>query len=142
MRKLLAKAIEIATQAHRGQFDKGGMPYILHPIWVMNKVRHHGILAMIVGILHDTVEDTDITIEYLAEKGFPEEVLEALELLDFRDTDYKARIKLIFNTNELARIVKLADLEHNMKPQRLKGLRPKDLERMEKYHWSFMYLSN
>ena len=141
MKELLSKAINIASQAHLNQFDKGGNPYILHPLWVMDKVRHLGHKYMIVAVLHDTVEDTDITIDFLREQGFPEDILFALSLLDFRGVDYFDRIKQIAFC-DLAKQIKLRDLEHNSKITRLKDLRKKDFDRMEKYLRAFTYLKN
>ena len=140
MKKLLSKAIAIASTAHEGVYDKGGSPYILHPIWVMNNVRHLGFKHMIVAILHDVVEDTDWTISKLREEGFPEDVLAALTLLDMRKVNYEDRIKEIA-TNELAKPVKLKDLEHNLRPSRLTGLSKKDHDKIEKYHRSYVYLN-
>ena len=137
--KMLDKAIGIAVSAHAGQFDKGGKPYILHPLWVMNKVRHLGVKHMIVAILHDVVEDTSWTIKMLREEGFSEDILTALALLDFRNVDYYGRILEIYH-NTLARNVKLRDLEHNLKPNRLKGLSKKDHNRIDKYHRAYTYL--
>lgn len=138
--KLLAKAIAISSTAHEKKFDKGGKPYILHPLWVMDKVRHLGFKYMIVAILHDVVEDTHWTIENLRAQGFPEDVLHSLKLLDFRDKNYDDQIKLIA-TDSMAREVKLRDLEHNSKVTRLKGLTKKDIDRLEKYSRSYVYLS-
>lgn len=139
MKYLLAKAIEIAAVAHATQFDKGGNPYILHPIWVMNQVRHLGPTYMIVAILHDLIEDTDWTLDDLAEVGFPMEILEALNLLDFRGQDYMARIKQIAH-NPLARAVKMRDLKHNSDITRLKGISASDFARLEKYSIAYKYL--
>lgn len=136
---MLAKAIQIASTAHLNQTDKGGKPYILHPLWVMNAVRHLGEDYMIVAILHDVVEDCDITITMLREQGFNERVLKALSLLDMRGVDYDERIKEI-SFDPIAKAVKLRDLEHNSKITRLKGLRKKDFDRLEKYHRAYTYL--
>lgn len=136
---MLDKAIEIASKAHLGQFDKQGKPYILHPLWVMDKVRHLGEDCMIVGVLHDLVEDTSWTIEKLREVGFHENILLSLELLDMRAGNYEMNIEKIAS-NEYATQVKLRDLEHNSKITRLKSLREKDIERIHKYHKAYTYL--
>lgn len=142
MKSLLGRAIEIATLAHSGQVDKGGRPYILHPLWVMNKVRHLGDDYMIVGVLHDVVEDSEWTINELRNEGFSDEVTTALYLLTHtKDQSYDDYIKSI-SLNPLARAVKIRDLEHNTKITRLKGLRKKDFDRMEKYHRAYVYLKN
>lgn len=140
MKNMLGRAIEIAVTAHAGQVDKGGRPYILHPLWVMDKVRHLGDNYMIVAVLHDVVEDTDWTIMQLSEEGFDVKVIRALSLLT-HDTDipYDDYIKAIA-MNPIARAVKLRDLEHNTKVTRLKGLRKKDFDRLEKYHRAYTYL--
>lgn len=136
---MLDKAIQIASEAHLGQFDKQGKPYILHPLWVMNKVRHLGEECMTVGVLHDLVEDTDWTIEKLREVGFSENILYSLELLDMRAGNYEHNIEMIIE-NDWATQVKLRDLEHNSKITRLKSIRPKDLVRIEKYHAAYTRL--
>jgi (p)ppGpp synthase/HD superfamily hydrolase len=136
----LGRAIEIAVTAHAGQVDKGSRPYILHPLWVMNQVRHLGDEAMIVAVLHDVIEDTDVTLEDLAREGFGINVICALDLLDFRDKDYDNQIKAIAIDNGLAKAIKLKDLEHNSRITRLKGLRKKDFDRIEKYHKAYTYL--
>lgn len=140
----LAIAIQLASNVHLGQFDKGGHPYILHPLWVMHKVRHLGEKYMIVAVLHDVIEDTenkDINYDYLKELGFNFEIIEALKLLDHSDTsilymEYIEKLAL----NDIARQVKLRDLEHNSKITRLKGLRDKDFERLKKYQIAYNYL--
>lgn len=75
---MLEKAIEIAVEAHRGQLDKAGKIYILHPLRVMLRGRDE--TEMIVGILHDVVEDTPVTLDMLRLEGFSKEVLDALSL--------------------------------------------------------------
>lgn len=137
---LLAKAIAIASKAHVGQLDKGGKPYILHPLWVMDKVRHLGEDYMIVAVLHDVVEDTSVTILDLTDAGFKNVHLDALRLLDFRGQDYMTRIKDIAH-NKIARAVKLRDIEHNSKITRLKDVRKKDFDRLQKYSIAYKYLS-
>lgn len=136
---MLGKAIMIASEAHAGDDDKQGKPYILHPIWVMDKVRHLGEDCMIVAILHDLVEDTPWTIERLREEGFNENILLALELLDMRVGDYLRNIEMIL-TNEYATQVKLRDLEHNSKITRLKEVSDKDIKRIQKYHTAYKML--
>ena len=92
---MLAKAIQIAATAHLNQVDKRGKPYILHPLWVMNKVRHLGEDYMIVAVLHDVLEDSDWTINRLIQEGFSLSIVASLDLLDFRNKDYDQRIKQI-----------------------------------------------
>ena len=138
---MLAKAIQIAATAHLNQVDKRGKPYILHPLWVMNKVRHLGEDYMIVAVLHDVLEDSDWTINRLIQEGFSLSIVASLDLLDFRNKDYDQRIKQI-SFDPKARAVKLADIEHNSTVTRLKGLTKKDFDRLEKYLKAYVYLSN
>lgn len=136
----LAKAIEIASKAHLDQIDKGGKPYILHPLWVMDRVRHLGEDYMIVAILHDVIEDSSWTLNDFIELGFNGKVIKALSLLTHdKEVLYDDYIKAL-STNPIAKAVKLRDLEHNSKITRLKGLRKKDFDRLEKYHRAYIYL--
>ena len=139
----LGEAIKIAAIAHLGQFDKGGNSYILHPLWVMDRVRHLGEKYMIVGVLHDVVEDTSITYQDLISSGFNHEVIDALKLLDHSDKSisYMQYIENLSH-NDISRQVKLRDLEHNSKITRLKGLREKDFERLKKYQIAYNYLKS
>ncbi len=139
MKNMLGRAIEIAATAHAGQVDKGGKPYILHPLWVMDMVSHLGEDYMIVAVLHDVVEDSDWTIDMLIKEGFSLSIVASLDLLDFRNKDYDQRIRQI-SSDPKAKAVKLADIEHNTKVTRLKGLRKKDFDRLEKYHRAYTYL--
>jgi (p)ppGpp synthase/HD superfamily hydrolase len=137
---MLGKAIEIAATAHSGQVDKGGKPYILHPLWVMDRVRHLGEDYMIVAILHDVMEDSEWTFSDLISEEFNQNVMYALSLLTHDPAvSYDDYIKVIA-TDPIAKAVKLRDLEHNTKVTRLKGLRKKDFDRLEKYHKAYTYL--
>lgn len=128
----LERAIEIATEAHRGQFDKAGNDYILHPLRVMAAGKNTN--EKIVGVLHDVVEDSDWTFEKLIAEGFSSEVIEALrcitKLSDCEPYDkFIARVK----TNKLAIAVKLNDLSDNMDIRRLPYLSDKNVKRLKKY---------
>lgn len=137
---MLGRAIEIAVTAHAGQVDKGGRPYILHPLWVMDRVRHLGDDYMIVAVLHDVIEDTDWSIGQLREEGFSDIIIDALSLLThIAGIPYDHYIKVL-SRNPISKAVKLRDLEHNTKVTRLKGLRKKDFDRLEKYHRAYTYL--
>ena len=138
----LGLAISIAAQAFEGKTDKGGNPYILHCLWVMNKVRHLGEEAMITAVLHDLIEDTDWTFAKLTALGFSDKVIGDLHLLTHqKETDYMEYIKAI-SVSPIATAIKKADLEHNSNITRLKGLRKKDHDRIEKYSHAYVYLSN
>lgn len=139
---MLGRAIAIAARVHEKQTDMGGNAYILHPIRLMMRLNTDDEDLMIIAILHDCVEDSAgvVTIESLRADGFSDRVLVALTLLthatDEPYHDYIMRIA----TNKDATRAKLEDLHDNSDITRLKGLRPKDFERMEKYHRAFMYL--
>ena len=136
----LATAIEIATKAHSGQLDKGGMPYILHPLHLMSQLMFDLQLATI-AVLHDVVEDSEYTISDLREVGISDRVLTALELMTHKKgQDYLSSYIKGVSTNYDALRVKRKDLEHNSDITRLKGVSEKDLKRMEKYHKAFVYL--
>lgn len=135
---MLEKAIAIAVEAHRGQIDKAGKPYILHPMRVMLAGTSEN--EMICGILHDVVEDTPVSIEMLTAEGFSDTVLEALQLLTHdRSVPYEEYIQLITG-NPLAIQVKLYDLHDNLNRERLGILTLEDEYRMQKYKKSQEYL--
>ena len=115
---LTAKAMHVAYTAHHGQADKAGIPYIFHPIHLAESMDEE--ISCCVALLHDTVEDTDITFEYL-EQEFPEAVLDALKLLTHAEgTDYFEYVRRI-KENPIAVKVKLADIAHNSDQTRLDG---------------------
>lgn len=128
---MLEKAIEIAVEAHRGQIDKAGKEYILHPMRVMLRGRND--TEMIVGILHDVIEDTPITIDMLRLEGFSEDILTAIECVTKRRGEsYGTFIDRVL-TNPLATQVKLYDMEDNMNRDRIPYPTPKDEARFRKY---------
>jgi (p)ppGpp synthase/HD superfamily hydrolase len=127
----LERAIAIAAIAHTGQLDKAGMPYILHPLRVMLLL--DTIEERIVGILHDTIEDTDVTFEYLREEGFSEELLTALDAVTKREGEAYETFILRAAADSIGRKVKLADLKDNSNLSRIAGPTPKDFERLNKY---------
>lgn len=113
-------AIRIAVTAHYGQVDKGGKPYILHPLWVMHLAPNDNDIQ-VVAVLHDVVEDTPVTLKYLKESGLTEVQAEALQLLTHKSgVPYSAYIKGI-RDNEIATKVKIEDLRHNMFPDRVRS---------------------
>jgi (p)ppGpp synthase/HD superfamily hydrolase len=127
----LERAIELAVEHHKGQVDKAGKPYILHPLRLMMSVDNDD--EKIVAVMHDIVEDTDITLDDLKNEGFSEQVISAIECVTKKKgEDYNSFIKRI-SRNRLATRVKLADLEDNMDLSRLDTVTDKDLERLEKY---------
>lgn len=135
---MLEKAIAIAVEAHRGQIDKAGKPYILHPMRVMLAGKTEE--EMICGILHDVVEDTPVSIEMLAKEGFSDRVLVALRLLTHdRSVPYQDYIHSI-TQDSLAVQVKLYDLHDNLNRDRIDTLTVEDERRMQKYKKSQEYL--
>jgi len=127
----LEDAILLAVEAHRGQKDKAGVPYILHPLRMAFKMQTE--TEMIVAVLHDVIEDTAVSLANLRQAGFPSAVLEALDCLTRRENEsydaFIARVK----ENPLARKVKMVDLEDNLDIRRLKHLTESDLKRLQKY---------
>jgi (p)ppGpp synthase/HD superfamily hydrolase len=137
---LFDKAIKIAVDAHDGQRDRYGQPYILHPIRVMQSVNKP--MEKICAILHDVVEDSDWTLKLLKKEGFPAAILEALDCLTKRDgEDYQDYVRRA-GQNPIARQVKLADLKDNMTLQRIDSLQPGDFKRLQKYHEAWKFLNN
>ncbi len=135
----LEDTIALAAEAHRGQVDKGGQPYILHPLRLMLHLRSD--VDRIVGVLHDVVEDTHFTQEDLRSRGYPTDVLEALDCLTKRPAeeyeDFIQRIK----PNPIARRVKLVDLEDNMDVRRLPTMNEEDFQRLKKYRKAWAELN-
>jgi len=139
---LLEKAIEIAVHAHRNTTDKGGQAYILHPLRLM--MRFEGNTeAMIVAVLHDVVEDSACTLVQLKEIGFQQAVIAAIDCLTKRtEESYEAFIGRILG-NRLATMVKIADIEDNLRVTRLLSpLQKADINRIEKYHTAWLILTN
>ncbi|MDU1891197.1 MAG: GTP pyrophosphokinase [Dysgonomonas sp.] len=140
MEKILEKAIQIAVNAHFGQVDKGGMPYIFHPLRVMG--RFSSVEERIVAVLHDVVEDTTITFEDLQEMGIPKHLVLVLRILTRKaDTPYRGYIEKI-SENPVARAVKIADLIDNMDTSRLTKITEDDLLRLQKYADSLSFLKS
>ena len=133
-------ALELAVEKHKNQTDKAGNPYILHPLHVMENVNSKE--GKIVAILHDIIEDTDVTEDYLLKIGLSKRIVDAVIALTRSEAiDYQEYIKNL-GSNPLAKEVKLADLEHNMDLKRLPTLEEKDLERNRKYQIAYHYLIN
>lgn len=127
----LERAIEIAVTAHKGQTDKAGEPYVLHPLRMMMSLTTAE--ERIVGVLHDVVEDTDWTFERLRSEGFSETIMEALQSVtevqgeDYGDFILRARANLV------GRRVKIADVTDNMDLRRISEPTDRDFKRLKKY---------
>lgn len=132
MNQLLSKAINLAMQAHAGQVDKAGMPYIGHVMRVMQAGKT--IDEKIVGVLHDVVEDTTWTFDALLAEGFPVHIVDALRCVTKLSDDepYESFINRV-KTNPLVVAVKINDLTDNMDIRRLQTLTDADVQRLRKY---------
>lgn len=138
---MLDKAISIAAQAFEGVHDKGGRPYILHCLHVMNRVKHLGDQAMIVAVLHDLIEDTAWTAEQLLKEGFDDRTVKLIVMVTrLEDEDYEKDYIPRVSLNPITREIKLADLRHNSDPMRMRGITPKDNDRLAKYFRAYNYL--
>ena len=138
----LAKAIEIAASAHSEQKDKGGSPYILHPIRVMMSLNTEE--EKIVGVLHDVVEDSeDWDFDRLREQGFAEDIISALMSVTKQSDaeNYGAFIERA-GRNQIGRNVKIADLKDNLDVTRMGTLKEKDLLRINKYKNALLKLAS
>ncbi|MGN0135756.1 GTP pyrophosphokinase [Anaerotignum sp.] len=128
---MLEKAMILAAKGHAGQVDKGGQPYILHPVRVM--LQCETLEEKIVAILHDLLEDTEYTAQDLEKEGFPAEIMEAVSCLTRREgEEYMAYIEKVCK-NPLAARVKYADLMDNMDISRIPNPTEKDHQRLKKY---------
>lgn len=127
----IKKAVWIAFKAHEGQVDKNQYPYILHPLHVAESMLDED--TTIIALLHDVIEDTKFTLEDLKKEGFKQEILTALKLLThIKYIPYHTYIENLKH-NELAKTVKISDLEHNMDTSRLGLLNEKNIKRVAKY---------
>lgn len=127
----LEKAIAIALEAHAGQVDKAGQPYILHPLRCMMATQTEA--QRVAAVLHDVVEDTDWTLEALAAEGFPPKVIDTVDRLSRRQGEtYDAFISRVMGSED-AVAVKIADIEDNLDVLRLLVVTEKDGARLNKY---------
>ena len=134
-RELVERAYFYAEKAHAGQFRNSGEAFIQHPLEVACILAdlQLDILSIAAGLLHDVVEDTDVTFDYLESQGFSKEVLDALDALTRRDNEpYEDFIKRVAE-NKVACYVKLSDLRDNMDLSRIPNPTQKDHQRVEKY---------
>lgn len=134
----LEKAIEIAFNAHVGQVDKAGQPYILHPLRLMLQFLNEE--ERIVAVLHDVVEDSELTIDDLSVRGFSKSVVLAIECLSKKESENYNDFILRLSKNKLATKIKIEDLKDNLDITRIECIREKDLSRVGKYHRALMLL--
>lgn len=140
----LSHAILLASYVHKNQEDKVGEPYVLHPIRAMLQMETEE--EKIVAVLHDVIEDTEVTEEDLLRMGFSKNIVDAVCLLSIRIADgkkepYRDFIERI-KPNELARNVKIADIKDNLNQERLKTLSDNDFHRIDKYNRALAYLTD
>jgi hypothetical protein len=132
MTNIIEISLAVALEAYRGQVDKAGEPYILHPMRVMAKMDTNEERA--VALLHDVIEDSDYTADMLLDAGIPQAAVQAVEALTKLDGEtYEGFIERL-KGNPLASRVKVADIEDNINVLRLDEVTEKDLNRVEKYH--------
>lgn len=132
-------AITLAVQAHRGQTDKNGQPYILHPLRMMSRMRTED--EMIVAVLHDVIEDTPHALDDLRKAGYAEHILAAIDCLTRREDESYEDFVQRAGSNPLARSVKLADLEDNMDIRRISAPQERDFERLKRYRRAWRELT-
>lgn len=139
--ELLNKMLVLATNSHAGQYDKGGQPYILHPLAVMYGLKSDDEELQCIAIGHDIIEDCDVTYVQLRELGFSERIISGISCLtkvpgESYD-EYKDKVKSNFDSV----LVKISDLTHNTQISRLKGITQKDMARMERYFSFYLELN-
>ncbi len=135
----LEDAINLAIQAHKGHVDKTGQPYIMHVLRVMFRMESER--DMIIGVLHDLIEDTPYTVEDLRKMGYPEDILEALDSLSKRENEaYEEYISRVMK-NPAAVPIKKADLDDHMDIHRFPYLTEKDIKRLRRYMKAMLKLT-
>lgn len=140
--EMLGKMLVLTTNAHAGQFDRGGNPYILHPLKVMHYLKTDDEELMCIALGHDVVEDTGTTYQQLREAGMSERVIDGIRALTKVPGQTYDEYKQCVFANVDAMRVKMADLRHNTDIRRLKGVSEKDIARMAKYHQFFMEIKS
>lgn len=140
MKPMLGRMILFATEQHFGMYDKGGLPYILHPLTVMHRLRTEDEELQCIAVGHDLMEDCEVTYGDLYTEGMSKRVIAGITALTKRPQqtydEYKAAVK----SNPDAIRVKIEDLRHNSDIRRLKGVTQKDIDRVERYQKFFLEL--
>lgn len=136
--ELTEKALKLCFEAHKEQQDKAGLPYVFHPFHLAEQMEDES--SVIVALLHDVVEDTDIRMEDLEAMGFPKEALEAISLLTHDPAVPYEEYLIPIKENPIARQVKLADLRHNSDSTRLRSPSPKIQKKWETYRKAMEFL--
>lgn len=131
--EMLAQMLHITTSAHHGQYDKGGNPYILHPLKVMHYTKSLDEEIQCIALGHDVIEDTAVTYQELRDAGISDRVINGIRALTKLPGQTLDEYKASVFGNHDAMIVKSADLRHNSDIRRLKGVTEKDIARIAKY---------
>lgn len=142
MKNVLASAIALAASKHENQVDRGGYAYILHPLRMMMRLRTTDEELMAIAVLHDVIEDSDITCRELQTQGYSARIVAGVDALTRKPGESYDQFIKRCAMNPDAKLVKREDLRDNSDITRLKGLRQKDFERLEKYSRAFIYLSD
>lgn len=136
--EMLDKMLVIATNAHHGQFDKGGRPYILHPLRVMSYLKEDDEELQCIALGHDVIEDTKVTYKDLRDAGISERVINGIwRLTKQPGQTYDEYKEGVFSSVDAMK-VKLCDLRHNTDIRRLKGVTEKDIARIAKYQTFYL----
>lgn len=133
MKTMLSSMLMIVTKAHDGQYDKGGVPYILHPLKVMHYLKTEDEELQCIALGHDVIEDTKVTYQELRDAGISPRVIDGIIALTKVPGETYAEYKQKVFSNRDAMKVKLCDLRHNSDIRRLKGVTEKDIARIAKY---------
>lgn len=139
--EMLSSMIKLMVDAHHGQFDRGGMPYCIHPLKVMHYLKTDDEELQCIALGHDVIEDTKTTYRDLRDAGMSERVIEGIKALTKMPGQTYEEYKEGVFANEDAMRVKLCDLRHNTDIRRLKGVTEKDIARMEKYNRFFLEIT-
>jgi (p)ppGpp synthase/HD superfamily hydrolase len=135
---MLNEMLVMAVNAHDGQTDKAGKPYILHCLKVMHYLKTEDEELMCIALGHDLVEDTKVTYQDLSDVGISKRVIEGIRALTKqRGQTYDEYKQQVFASEDAMR-VKMCDLRHNSDIRRLKGVTQKDVDRIAKYHQFYL----
>jgi (p)ppGpp synthase/HD superfamily hydrolase len=140
--ELLGKVLVLATNAHAGQFDRGGNPYILHPIKVMHYLKTDDEELQCIALLHDVIEDTKTTWQDLQDIGCTSRVIAGVRVLTKMPGQTYDEYKNEVFANLDAMRVKSCDLRHNTDIRRLKGITQKDIDRIAKYNQFYLEIQS
>ena len=128
---LTKKAMKLCFEKHKEQKDKTGLPYVFHPFYLATQMDDE--YSTVCALLHDVVEDSDVSFDDLINDEYPIEIIDALKLLTHNsDDDYFDYVRKVC-TNKLSLKVKIADLKHNSDLSRLDVIDEWALKRQEKY---------